>query len=98
MEYSQIFGWTATILFSSMLLPQIIKTIKLKDTTGVSISLFIIYFLANIVAIIYALMIKQYPLMIKYNLGILTTIFYITLFLCFYWQKKKGKTTKRKSD
>lgn len=89
MDIAQILGWTATFLLSVMLIPQIIKTIKLRDTRGVSISLFLIYLIANIVAIVYAFMINQLPLIIKYDVGILTTIFYITLFFCFYSQKKK---------
>lgn len=83
LEFSQILGWTATILFSLMLIPQIIKTIKLKDTKGVSIFLFIIYLIANIIALTYALLIDQNPLKIKYTLGIFTGLFYITIFL-FY--------------
>ena len=62
MDVAQILGWTATFLFSIMVIPQIIKTIKLKDTSGVSLLLFIIYLIANIIALIYAFMIYQMPL------------------------------------
>jgi len=85
-ELSQILGWTATILFSFMLIPQVIKTIKSKDTRGVSLLLFIIYLIANIVALNYALLIGQIPLMIKYSFAIGITIFYIGLF--FHYKKK----------
>lgn len=87
MEISQILGWTATILFSSMLVPQMVKTLKSKNTEGVSILLFIIYLIANIIAIIYAFTISQYPLIIKYQFGIITTVFYIMIFLVY--RKKK---------
>ena len=43
MDLAQILGWTATFLFSEMVIPQMIKTIKSKDTRGVSLLLFIIY-------------------------------------------------------
>lgn len=86
METSQILGWTATFLFSMMVIPQIIKTIKSKDTKGVSIFLFIIYLIANIIALTYAFMISQTPLKIKYTIGIITSIFYIGLFI-YYKQK-----------
>lgn len=87
-ELSQIFGWAATILFSIMLLPQIIKTINLKDTKGVSISLFVIYLIANIIALTYAFLINQSPLKIKYALAILTSMFYIAIFV-YYKTKYK---------
>lgn len=85
MELAQILGWTATILFSIMIIPQIIKTIKSRDTKGVSLLLFIIYLIANVIAIIYAFLITQYPLIIKYAIAIVTTIFYIGIF--FYYRK-----------
>jgi len=88
METSQILGWVATILFSIMIIPQIIKTIKLKDTKGVSLFLFIIFLVANIIALIYAMMINQTPLMIKYSIAIVTTIFYIGLFI--YYKRKNN--------
>ena len=81
---SQILGWIATILFSLMLVPQIIKTIKSKNTNGVSLYLFIIYLIANIVALVYAFMIIQPPLIFKYILAIITTLFYIAVYAIYY--------------
>ena len=83
LDISQILGWTATILFSIMLIPQIIKTMKSKDTSGVSIALFVIYLIANIIALTYATLISQTPLKVKYTLGILTAVFYISVFVYY---------------
>lgn len=88
MDTAQILGWTATFLFSIMVIPQIIKTIKSKDTSGVSLLLFVIFFIANIIALIYALMISQPPLIIKYIIAIITTLIYIGIFM-FYSYKKR---------
>ncbi len=66
-----------------MLIPQIIKTIKKKNTDGVSLFLFIIYLIANIIALIYAFMINQPPLIIKYIIGIVTTVFYIFIYAIY---------------
>ena len=83
MDVAQILGWIATILFSVMLIPQIIKTMRSKDTSGVSLLLFVIYLIANVIALIYALLIYQPPLIIKYILAIATTVFYIGLFAVY---------------
>jgi uncharacterized protein with PQ loop repeat len=83
-QLAQILGWTATILFSVMLIPQIIKTIRMKNTEGVSLFLFIIYLIANIIALNYAFLINQSPLKLKYTIGIVTTIFYITIFAIYH--------------
>ena len=84
MEIAQILGWIATFLFSIMIIPQMIKTIKSRDTSGVSLLLFIIFLVANIIALIYAIMISQPPLIIKYIIAIVTTIAYIAIFLFYH--------------
>ena len=84
MELAQLLGWVATFLFSVMIIPQMIKTIKLKDTSGVSLLLFITYLIANTVALIYAFMIHQTPLIIKYIIAIITTVVYLALYRAYY--------------
>lgn len=86
MELSQVLGWTATILFSAMYIPQIWKTIKTKSVTDVSLPMFITGFIANIIAFCYATMINQKPLQIKYTIALLA----ITVYLVVYF-KIKGK-------
>lgn len=95
MDIAQIFGWIATILFSIMLIPQIIKTIKTKDTSGVSLLLFIIYLIANIFALIYAIMIYQAPLILKYAIAIVTAVFYIFLFIIYFQKRRKEPPIKK---
>jgi len=82
-DLPQVIGWIATILFSIMIVPQIIKTIRVKDTTGISLTLFIIYLIANLFALAYAFMIVQPPLIFKYVVAILTTLIYIFLFIYY---------------
>ncbi len=89
MELAQLLGWIATFLFSIMIIPQMIKTIKLKDTGGVSLLLFIIYFAANIIALVYAFLIYQPPLIIKCIIALLTTIIYLVLYWIYYNRKRK---------
>lgn len=90
MNLEQIFGWIATGLFSIMIIPQMVKTVRLKDTTGVSLILFIIYLIANIIALVYALMIEQPPLIIKYVIAIATTVIYLILFWVYRSRKEKS--------
>ncbi len=87
MDFTQVLGWMATFLFSIMIIPQMIKTIKTKDTSGVSLFLFIIFLVANIIALIYAILIYQPPLVIKYVIAIVTTVAYIAIF--FYYKNKE---------
>ena len=81
---TQVLGWVATILFCIMLCPQIYKTVTSKTTEGVSLITYIIFLIANIIALTYAILINQYPLIIKYGLSIIITIIYIII----YWRIK----------
>ncbi|MBI1968613.1 PQ-loop repeat-containing protein [Candidatus Woesearchaeota archaeon] len=87
MDVAQLLGWIATFLFSVMIIPQMMKTVKMKDTRGVSVLLFVIFLVANTIALIYALLISQPPLILKYILAMVTTGIYIGL----YWRYKKRK-------
>lgn len=80
-KIASILGWIATVLFTFMLAPQIIKTIKRKTVDDISISVSIIALIANIIALIYSLLIKQPPLTIKYILGIATTLLFMGVYL-----------------
>jgi uncharacterized protein with PQ loop repeat len=90
MDIAQTLGWTATLLFSVMVFPQIAKTIKAKDTAGVSLTLFLVYLIANIIALIYAYLISEPPLILKYIIAIVTTEIYIGIFLFYYVKKKRA--------
>lgn len=85
---AEILGWIATFLFTILIIPQIIKTIKIKKVDEVSLGLYILLLLANIVALVYAILINQPPLLIKYVLGIITTTFYIGLYA--YYSRRKN--------
>ncbi len=89
MNLAQILGWIATVLFSVMIIPQMIKTLKSKDTSGVSLFLFVIFLLANMIALIYAVLIAQSPLVIKYTIAIITTLIYIGIYVFYYIQGQK---------
>lgn len=78
---AQILGWIATFLFSIALIPQIYKTARTKTVEGVSSPLFIINLIANIVALVYALLIQQGPLVIKYVIALVLTAVYLGLYV-----------------
>lgn len=88
MDLPQILGWIATFLFSIMIIPQMIRTVKSKDTSGVSLLMFIIFLIANIIALTYALLIYQPPLIIKYIIALVTTVIYLILYGIYYQRKK----------
>jgi len=82
-----VLGWTATILFSLMYVPQIYKTLKTNSVKDVSLPMFVMGFIANIIALCYAILINQPPLQIKYILALIVICIYIGIY--FYVMKGK---------
>jgi len=86
----QVLGWIATTLFTICYIPQMIKTHRTKTIDGLSFRLLLISFIANIVALCYATLIKQPPLQIKYALAMVFLSGCIYLYLKVYFQKKQA--------
>ncbi len=89
MELSAILGWTATILFTLCYIPQILKTHKTKTVEGLSFLLLFISFVANIVALVYASIIHQVPLQVKYSFALLFLSATIILYLKIWHRERK---------
>ncbi|MEK7084477.1 MAG: adenylyl-sulfate kinase [Patescibacteria group bacterium] len=81
MQLAEILGWIATFLFTVCYIPQIVKTAQTKTVEGLSFLLLFISFIANIIALGYATLIKQPPLQIKYSLALLFLIICIGLYI-----------------
>lgn len=91
MQLSDILGWTATALFTICYIPQMIKTYRTKTIDGLSFRLLFISFIANIIALWYATLIKQPPLQIKYILALVFLAGCIYMYLKIYFLKAGAK-------
>ena len=96
MDLTQTLGWIATIMFSIMIIPQMVKTLRSRDTKGVSLFLFLIFLIGNIIALVYAILIGEKPLVIKYIIAIETTLAYIGIYV-YYRHKETIKEKRKKS-
>lgn len=80
MELSQLLGYLATFLFSVVMIPQVIKTLQRNSVKDISLSMLVISLLANCVALWYAILIHQMPLIVKYVIAGTVLIAYICLY------------------
>lgn len=62
--YKLIFGWSANILAVLLLIPQIIKSIKNKDTQSLSLFFLFLQMLSSIFWVIYSFILDEFPLII----------------------------------
>jgi len=68
-----------------------VSTIALNRTQQpgkfIRLMLFVVYLIANIVALVYALLIDEMPLIIKYSIAIVTAVAYLIIFAVYYEKK-----------
>lgn len=88
---AQLLGWIATALFTVCYIPQMLKTYRTRRIDGLSFRLLFISFVANIIAFIYASLIDQRPLQIKYTLALLFLSGCIWLYLNVYFQNRRQR-------
>ncbi len=82
-----IFGYFAAFFTAVSFLPQAIKTVKTRETAGLSLLTYLFLFLGSLSWFIYGFYLTDYPLMITNSL---TTIFTgIILFLIFSEKNSK---------
>jgi uncharacterized protein with PQ loop repeat len=76
-----MFGWTCSNLFILCYVPQIMKTVAVKDVSDVSLSMWVVQLIAYALGGTYAIHIKKWPMIYGYWMGFLVTGF----FLYLYW-------------
>jgi MtN3 and saliva related transmembrane protein len=82
-----IFGYFAAFFTAVSFLPQAIKTVKTRETAGLSLLTYLFLFLGSLSWFIYGFYLTDYPLMITNSL---TTIFTgIILYLIFSERNSK---------
>jgi len=87
---TEILGWASTIIFSVCIIPQIVKTHKVKKVDELSISMWLMFFFGNVSALLYAILIEEPPLIFKYIFALITSFWLITIYI-YYTRKQKGK-------
>lgn len=64
MNWIEILGYFAAFCTTISFLPQTIKTIKTRDTSGLSLSMYLLFFVGVTCWFAYGVIISNYPLLI----------------------------------
>lgn len=91
MNWTQIVGLAAGILTASSLLPQLIKTIKVKKAEDVSIGMLIILMLGLITWIIYGILRDDLPIIATNSFSLVLNI--TMIFLRIKYNRSRGALT-----
>jgi MtN3 and saliva related transmembrane protein len=90
MNILNFLGWGSFLLFAIMQVPQMIKTIKTKDVSGVSVLTWIIYTVALMMSAVYLYFfneVKPWPVLINQFFSAFLSFVQVLL---FYKYKKNG--------
>ena len=74
-----IIGYAATIVGTSLMLPQVIKTLKTKHVDDISFAMLIFYFLNCALWLAYGLLISSIPLILTNFIAMIISIVQIML-------------------
>lgn len=85
MNYTEIIGFSAAILTTAAFLPQVYKTWKSKDVSGLSLPMLLMFFIGVFLWLIYGIYMKS-PSMISAN-----TVTIVSAFLLVYFKIKYHK-------
>ncbi|SFC86326.1 SemiSWEET family sugar transporter [Algibacter pectinivorans] len=85
MNYTETIGFVAAILTTAAFLPQVFKTWKTKDVTGLSLPMLLMFFAGIVAWLIYGVL-KDSPSMIFAN-----SITVVSAFLLMYFKIKYSK-------
>lgn len=79
MNITTIIGLLAAISTTSSFLPQAIKTIKTKDTSGISLGMYFLFSFGTLLWFIYGIMDSDLPIMIANGI----TLIFATIILSY---------------
>ncbi|MBP7811661.1 MAG: hypothetical protein KA054_02335 [Candidatus Moranbacteria bacterium] len=83
---TEVIGFLAAVVGTSLMLPQVIKTVKMKRADEVSLVMLILYFLNCLLWLIYGVLIWAIPLAICNAIALAISM--IQLFLKFRYDKR----------
>jgi len=76
---TQIIGYLAAIVGTTLMLPQVVKTIKTKKVDDVSLVMLLFYFFNCLLWLVYGLLISALPLILCNSIALLISIFQLVL-------------------
>jgi len=84
-NYIEIIGLIAALLTTAAFLPQVYKTWRTKDVSGLSLAMFLMFFTGIALWLIYGFLIKSPPLILANGITVVSS------FLLLYFIIKYGK-------
>jgi MtN3 and saliva related transmembrane protein len=89
-EFIPVFGYAAAVLTTLSFLPQAVKTIKEKNTEGISLSMYSLFTIGVLLWLLYGLFMKDIPIIAANGVTFILSATILTLKIK-YSSKEGGK-------
>ncbi|MEN3323333.1 SemiSWEET transporter [Mariniflexile soesokkakense] len=86
MDFTEIIGFSAAILTTAAFLPQVYKTWKTKDVSGLSLPMLLMFFIGVFLWLVYGFY-KESPSMVSANAITVVSAFFLLYFKIKYSKK-----------
>jgi MtN3 and saliva related transmembrane protein len=83
MDLYEIIGMIAAVLTTASFLPQVYKTWKTKDTKGLSLTMYIAFFIGIVLWLIYGIHIDSLPMILANGITAVSALFLVIMKLKF---------------
>ena len=77
--FFEIIGLLAALLTTISFLPQVYKTWQTKDTSGLSLTMFIVFFLGIVLWLIYGIYLNNLPMILANTITAVSSIYLIIM-------------------
>lgn len=78
-DFYEIVGLVAAIITTAAFLPQVFKTYKTKDTSGLSLSMYISFLFGVVLWLIYGFHLKSLPMILANTVTIISTLYLVAM-------------------
>jgi|TARA_R110002049_G_scaffold73774_2_gene190502 MtN3 and saliva related transmembrane protein len=78
-NFYELIGLLAAVLTTISFLPQVYKTYKTKDTSGLSLSMFTIFFVGIVLWLIYGIHLNSLPMILANSVTAVSSLYLIIM-------------------
>ena len=79
LNFYEIIGLLAAFITTASFLPQVFKTYKTKDTSGLSLTMYIVFFIGIVLWLIYGIHLNSLPMILANFITAILSLFLIIM-------------------
>ena len=78
-DFYEVIGLVAAFITTASFLPQVFKTYKTKDTSGLSLTMYTTFFIGIVLWLIYGIHLKSLPMILANSITAISSLFLVVM-------------------